>query len=112
VVGQQPQGKSSPHPRGFLFFFCFSILFSNPTQIQTPILNFKFPSVKINTNVNINSTVYNVIIYSFLYYLSIKIINDFIKISFLTFYFIFSIKCLSQNYQREMHLFFIYWLLN
>jgi hypothetical protein len=35
-----------------------SQLFSNPCLI------FKFPSVQINTNVNITSIVYNVIIYS------------------------------------------------
>jgi hypothetical protein len=51
--------------------------------------------------VNICSTVYNIIIYSFLHYLFMKkVLNDFIKISFLNFYFMFSFKVLrsSLNY--------------
>jgi hypothetical protein len=90
--------------------FCFSFLFLFSFQIQTPILNFKFLSVKINTNVNIKSIVYNIIVYSFRYYLSIEGINDFIKISFLTFYFMFSIKCLTQNYQQAGDASFLYLL--
>jgi hypothetical protein len=39
----------------FLLLSLFSFIHSN--QIQTPILNFKFPSVKVNTNVIITSTV-------------------------------------------------------
>jgi hypothetical protein len=50
----------------FILLF-FSILFSNPIQIQTHVFNFNFLSVKIYPNVNINSTVYNIIIYSFPY---------------------------------------------
>jgi hypothetical protein len=45
-------------------------------------LNFKFPSVQINTNVRITSIVYNVIIYSFPCYLLMGGINGFIKILF------------------------------
>jgi hypothetical protein len=70
-------------------FSLFSFLFQIPTQIQIHVLNFKFPSVKINPNVNINSTVSKIIIYSFPYYLFMEGINDFIKIFFLIFYFMF-----------------------
>ena len=108
----------------FILFF-FSILFSNPIQIQTHVFNFNFLSVKINPNVNINSTVYNIIIYSFPYYLFMGEINDFIKISFLTFYFTFLFKILRSNLSYIfknasqkiiskgcIFSLFIYWLLN
>jgi hypothetical protein len=61
-----------------LFYFNFRYL----NQIQTPILNFKFPSAKINTNVNIISNVYYIIIY-FPCHLFMEGINGFIKIFFL-----------------------------
>jgi hypothetical protein len=44
-----------------VFSFLFSIFLSN--LIHTHVLNFKFPSVKINPRVNINTIVYNIIIY-------------------------------------------------
>jgi hypothetical protein len=80
------------------FIFFFPILFSNPIQIQTPILNFKFPSAKINTNVNVTFTVYNTIIYPFPCYLFMGGINGFINISFLIFYFMFLFKIGGQVY--------------
>jgi hypothetical protein len=52
----------------FLFFFFPISNFKHSTQIQIHVLNFHFPSVKINPNVNLNSTVYNIIIYSFPYH--------------------------------------------
>jgi hypothetical protein len=92
-------GKKGSRPKsGLRFSFSlFSFLFQIPTQIQIHVLNFKFPSVKINPNVNINSNVYNIIIYSFPYYLFIEGINDFIKIFFLIFYFMFSFKISRSN---------------
>jgi hypothetical protein len=77
-------------------------------QIQTYVLNFNFSSVKINTTVNINLTVYdNIFFYSFPYYLFMGGINGFIKIPILVFYLIFvfeigikfmlSIKCITQK---------------
>jgi hypothetical protein len=56
-------------------FLLFYFLHSNQNQI--PILNFKFLSVKVNTNVIITSTVYNIIIYSC--YLFMKEIDSSIK---------------------------------
>jgi hypothetical protein len=67
----------------FLPFSLFSFLHSNQIQIQTPILNFNFPSVKVNTNVIIKSTICNIIIYSFPCYLFMEGINSFIKSPFL-----------------------------
>jgi hypothetical protein len=67
----------------FLLFSLFSFLHSNQIQIQTPILNFKFPSVKVNTNVIITSTIYNIIIYSSPCYLFMEEINSSIKSPFL-----------------------------
>jgi hypothetical protein len=49
----------------FLPFSLFSFLHPNQIQIQTPILNFKFPSIKIPPNMNIYSIVYNIIYYFF-----------------------------------------------
>jgi hypothetical protein len=48
----------------FFSYFCFISNFKLSTQIQIPILTFHFPSVKINPNVNINPTNFNIIIYS------------------------------------------------
>jgi hypothetical protein len=47
------------------FSFIFSILFSNPIQFQTHVLNSRFSSVKNNPNMNIISIAYNIIIYYF-----------------------------------------------
>jgi hypothetical protein len=52
---------------GFLLsfsYFCFISNFKHSTQIRIPVLTFYFPSVKINPNVNINPTNFNIIIYS------------------------------------------------
>ena len=46
-------------------------------------------NLKYNPNVNINPTIFYIIIYSLSHYL-VLVINDFITISFLIFYFIFS----------------------
>jgi hypothetical protein len=48
--------------------------------------------------VNLNSTVYNIIIYSFPYHLFMEGINGFIKIPFLIFYFLFPFKIGGQIY--------------
>jgi hypothetical protein len=48
-----------------IFLFYFKVPTSNSIQIQTPFLNFKFPSVKVNTSVIITSTLYHIIIYLF-----------------------------------------------
>jgi hypothetical protein len=98
-----------PTRRGKLFFFytfCFFFIsnFKHSIQIQIPVLNFHFPSVKINPNVNINSTVYNIIIYSFPFHLFMEGINGFITIPFLIFYFMFSFKIGGQIYVfNKMH---------
>jgi hypothetical protein len=52
--------------------------------------------MKINTIVNINSTVYTIIIHSFPCYLFLGGINDFLNISFLIFYFMFLFKMGGQ----------------
>jgi hypothetical protein len=67
----------------FLLFSLFSFLHSNQIQIQTLILNFKFLSVKVNTNMIITSTVYNIFIYYFPCYLFMEATNSFIKSPFL-----------------------------
>jgi hypothetical protein len=80
-VGRQERGGKVGRPESYLgreiqlrprrkfmafshFCFAFSFLFSlsNPILIQTHVLNFKFPSIQIIPNVNVNSTVYNIII--------------------------------------------------
>jgi hypothetical protein len=48
----------------FFSYFCFISNFQHSTQIQIPVLTFYFPSVKINPNVNINTTNFNITIYS------------------------------------------------
>jgi hypothetical protein len=65
------------------FSFIFSDLhffpkFKHSIQTQIPILDFKSPSAKINTNVNMASTVYNIIFILFLVYLFMEVINGFI----------------------------------
>jgi hypothetical protein len=71
----------------FLFHFCFKF------QIFKPSSNFCFEfqmsNLKYNPNVNINPTIFNIIIYSPSHYL-ILVINDFIAISFLIFCLLFS----------------------
>jgi hypothetical protein len=53
---------------------------------------------------NINYIVYNIIIYYFSYHLFMEGINGFIKISFLSFYFMFSFKIGGQIYVfNKMH---------
>jgi hypothetical protein len=53
---------------------------------------------------NINSIVYNIIIYSFPYHLFMEGINGFIKSSFLILYFMFSFKIGGQIYVfNKMH---------
>jgi hypothetical protein len=83
-VGRQERGGKVGRPESYLgreiqlrprrkfmafshFCFAFSFLFSlsNPILIQTHVLNFKFPSIQIIPNVNVNSTVYNIIIIIF-----------------------------------------------
>jgi hypothetical protein len=71
----------------FFFFFCISFKISIPYfKFKLLFLNFNFSSVKINLYVNINSTVYNTIIYSFPCHLFMEGINGFIP--FLIFYFL------------------------
>jgi hypothetical protein len=54
--------------------------------------------------VNINSTVYNIIIYYFPHHLFMEGLNGFIKIPFLVFYFIFSFKIGGLIYiSNKMH---------
>ena len=60
-----------------IFLFYFKVLTSNSIEIQTHVLNFNFSSVKIIPN--INSTVYNIIFYSFPYHLFMEGVNGFIK---------------------------------
>jgi hypothetical protein len=67
----------------FLLFSLFSFIHSNQIQIQTTILNIKFPSVKVNTNVITTSIVYNIFICSFPCYLFMEATNSFIKSPFL-----------------------------
>jgi hypothetical protein len=83
----------------FLLFSLFSFLHSN--QIQTLILDFKFPSVKVNTNVIITSTIYNIIIYSC--YLFLEEINSSIKSPFL-----FSISFLLILWGPKFKLWILY----
>jgi hypothetical protein len=64
------------------FSLIFSILFSNPIQFQTHVLNSQFSSVKNNLTMDIISIIYNINIYYFPYYLYMEEINDLIKISF------------------------------
>jgi hypothetical protein len=106
------------------FLFLFSL--SNPILIQTNVLNFKFPSIQIIPNVNINSTVYKIIIIIILffpYYVFMEGINDFIKILFHLFYFMFSLKLEIQlhvfhkmhhhkNLPRDQPFLSNYWSLN
>jgi hypothetical protein len=49
----------------FLFYFISSLSISSSNIILNSWLNFKFPIVHINVIVNITSTAYNIIIYSF-----------------------------------------------
>jgi hypothetical protein len=71
----------------FPFSIFFSILFSNPVQIQTPILNFQISTPKYNSNIKVNPIF--IIIYFSPYYLIMEVINYFIKIFSLIFRFIF-----------------------
>jgi hypothetical protein len=75
----------------FLFFFFYSLF--KPNSNSNSYSEFQFSQVtKINTNVNITSTVSNIIIYYFLCYLFMGGINGLIKIPFLIFYFYVFIK--------------------
>jgi hypothetical protein len=71
-------GEGWPKRRKFSFFFSFSISFkfSNSYSNFKPVSNFCFefpiPILKYKPNVNIYSTVYNIIIYSPPYYLFMK----------------------------------------
>jgi hypothetical protein len=64
----------------FLSFFFSILIFKHPTPIQTPVLNFNFPSVTINTTVNITSTIFNIIIYYFPCHLFMGGINALVEI--------------------------------
>jgi hypothetical protein len=60
--------------------------------------------VKINTTVNITSTIFNIIIYYFPCYLFMGRINGLIKIPFLILYFMFLFKIGGQVYVfHKMH---------
>jgi hypothetical protein len=81
---------------GLIFSFYFRVLPPN----SIPISN--LPSVRINTNINMTSTIFNIIIYYFPYYLFMGGINGFIKIPSLIFLIpflflnsIFSLKLVS-----------------
>jgi hypothetical protein len=90
----------------FSFFFFFSLFFSisNSNTISNSWLNFKFPSVQINTNVNITFTTYNIITYSFSLLFIYGRNKWFHKHSFLIFYFMFLFKIGGQVYVfHKMH---------
>jgi hypothetical protein len=89
----------------FLFFLFYSKVLTSNSKLSLLISN--FPGVKINTTVNITSTIFNIIIYYFHGYLFMGGINGFIKIPFPHFLsyvylkveikFMFSIKCITTN---------------
>jgi hypothetical protein len=77
--GDGPKTRVAAQYELFLFDFCISFKISIPYfKFKLMFLNFNFSSVKINPHVNINSTVYNIIIYSFPCHLFMEGINGFI----------------------------------
>jgi fatty acid desaturase len=102
VVDESKVGRNRLGPVRFpLFYFLFFVI-SFPFHFQIPISNSKFIKLQIysaqaNTNVNMTSTIFNIIIHYFPCYLFREGVNSFIKSPpFLIFYFIFFYTLRSQ----------------